>query len=256
MRRFVIYSLLVFAVISCYQYMEYRKEILPTPTPIYVPVIEPNPLEDQAIYTKREKIQTAISAGQQSVSQAIVNTLKDYLKGKGIKAARISRKTISQVLGTISAKSFISRNPDKVSLGESFYYRLPKVIFVKVSVDDYYVMCERAYGLDTLKKVLSFKWLKPYEANVFDCSEMSAFLEYWLERNGFNADIVLDSRHSWLLVETEPGNWVDVEATVPDILPVREYKKRFRDIYEAVFYLKDDYNWWNEIRAGEDVIGR
>ncbi len=130
------------------------------------------------------------------------------------------------------------------------------IVHIKIIGDNYYLMRDRIYGRDNLKKAIAIKWLKSYEAHVFDCSEKSAFMEFWLERNGFNADIVADATHSWIKVEVELGNWVDVEATGdgPSIMVRRKYTYRFKDIYDAIEYFRDEYDWWNEIKREERII--
>lgn len=258
MKRLMLFFLLSLIMISCYEYIETNPEIEPEPKAIDVPVIIPRDLINEAIRTRGEIIEVTISLQDPTVSQAIVNSIIRHFRDEGTNVARVSKKTIYRILSAIPRRAFRSNNRNIVTVGETFTYKLPGVIYVKKRADDYYLVRDRIYGLENLKKALAVKWLKPYEARVFDCSEMSAFLEYWLERNGFNTDIVLDSTHSWNLVEVEPGNWTHVEATgnSPSIMPRRKYNYRFKDIYDAIEYFCEEYDWWKEIRPGEGIIGR
>jgi len=256
MKYFVLCFIMLLIIVSCYQYVEYKRE--PTCDAIYVPVIKPADLLDTSIVTKGETLKASISVSEPTVSQAITNSLIRYLRIKGINVARVSSKTIYRILSEIPRRSFISRNRNMVYVGETFAYRLPKAIYIKIITDSYYLIRGRVFGRENLVRTLSFKWLKSYELNVFDCSEESAFLEFWLERNGFNTDMVIDSMHGWLIVEEEPGNWVNVEATgySPSFIPKRKYRHRFKDIYEEISYFPKECDWWEEIKPGEGVIGR
>lgn len=55
-------------------------------------------------------------------------------------------------------------------------------------------------------------WTKPYEKDVFDCSDMSYSLESLLENEGWHTIIVSNTTHMWLLVEIRKG-YMPVEAT-------------------------------------------
>lgn len=85
----------------------------------------------------------------------------------------------------------------------------------------YYVKpSEQKYGVHDLAKELeSLKWIRPYQEDVFDCSEMSAYLEWYLENEGWHTIIVVgDSpfgagRHAWLLVETSPNRYMPIEPS-------------------------------------------
>jgi hypothetical protein len=256
MKGAIIIGLLFVILVSCYQYAEYKKEI--KPVAIDVPIIKPADLLDTSFRTGCETISVSISQREPTVSQAITNSIIKYMRNKKVNVTRVSAGTIYRILNTIPRRSFVSRNRNKVYIGETFAYRMPKVIYVKIITDDYYLVRERIFGRDNLTRAISFRWLKSYEANVFDCSEMSAFLEFWLERYGFNADIVADHTHSWVLVEIEPGNWIAVEATgyEPSIMPWRKYNNRFKDIYMTIQHYSEEYDWWNSIMQGEGVIGR
>jgi len=256
MKYFIFVFFILFIIVSCYQYVEERSET--RPIAVDVPLIKPADLLDASIKTKSEIVTATISLKEPTVSQAITNTIIRHFRGKGINVARVSKKTIYQILNTIPRRTFASKNLNKVLRGETFTFKMSVIVHIKITGDNYYLMRDRIYGRDNLKKAIAIKWLKPYEAHVFDCSEKSAFMEFWLERNGFNADIVADATHSWIKVEVEPGNWVDVEATgdEPSIMPWRKYNNRFKDIYMAIQYYGEEYDWWNSIKQGEKIIGR
>lgn len=58
----------------------------------------------------------------------------------------------------------------------------------------------------------TLSWTKPYEKDVFDCSDMSYSLESLLESEGWHTIIVSNKTHMWLLVEIREG-YMPVEAT-------------------------------------------
>ncbi len=66
--------------------------------------------------------------------------------------------------------------------------------------------------LRSVEKQVQFT--EKYEANYFDCSEMSAFMEYYLERNGYRASIFMNHSlsHDWVMVYST-GGWIPIETT-------------------------------------------
>jgi hypothetical protein len=125
--------------------------------------------------------------------------------------------------------------------------------------DFYYVKPEQKFGADKLADCLKmWTWIKPYKENVFDCSEMSAYLEWKLENEGWHTLIIVgDSpfstgKHAWLLVETEKGKYTPVEST--NIVVIRsdnpnfgayfKYDRQFETIQEALSYNEADFDWW------------
>ena len=112
------------------------------------------------------------------------------------------------------------------------------------------------YNLDD--ELSSVSWSEPYEANVFDCSEMSGCLEWWLENRGWHAKIYVgdspfsSGKHAWLIVETSDGNYMPVEATTirvvwwddPYFDNYWEYDYRFETIQEAIDYYESEFDWW------------
>jgi hypothetical protein len=121
-----------------------------------------------------------------------------------------------------------------------------------------------------------FQQVQTYVANYYDCSNMSAYLEWALEKEGFDVRIIhgptmsyqpdFDS-HCWVLVNL-PGSdcWAAVEATDPAFQPqwapgiiygdddntygyYQNYTESYFDIYSALACVRqswgDEYSWWN-----------
>lgn len=113
-----------------------------------------------------------------------------------------------------------------------------------------------------------------YEAEVFDCSESAAYLEWALEYVGFNAVIVCGlnprapedgSYHAWVIVYTEDSYKVAIEATAQNkgdkpsgIVYTGDpngenyhngYEYCFENIYQcASEYMSiSEWNWWEGI---------
>jgi len=245
--------------LSCYQY---KSRFIPEkkPYPIYVSIPNIRDFRTDTITTSGNIIKSRISRENSTVSKAVAFAIRAYLSKKGISGDyKITRETLYRIVNSIPRRCFKSRNINKVITGEVFSFRMPKHIIInRNGLSGYYKIVQRSYGREKLNEALSIKWLKQYEENIFDCSEMSAFLEYWLENKGFNTDIVTNADHSWIIVEVEPGRWVHVESTgsKPYITGENSYNHRFKDIYQAMKYMSDDYDWWISIRESENIIGR
>jgi len=125
----------------------------------------------------------------------------------------------------------------------------------------YYVsLMEQRYGVDDLQDYLQRgEWKEgAYVEGKFDCSQMSAYLEWKLENEGYHTVIVAgdspdgSGRHAWLLVEASKGRYMPVEATAYSIVYWNspyfdnyfEYEYEFETIQEALSYSPTEYNWW------------
>ena len=125
----------------------------------------------------------------------------------------------------------------------------------------YYVsLMEQRYGVDDLQDYLQRgEWKEgAYIEGKFDCSQMSAYLEWKLENEGYHTVIVAgdspdgSGRHAWLLVEASKGRYMPVEATAYSIVYWNspyfdnyfEYEYEFETIQEALSYSPTEYNWW------------
>lgn len=125
----------------------------------------------------------------------------------------------------------------------------------------YYVKPKnQRYGLENLKDIVNeYSWTSSYEEGVFDCSEMSAYMERHLENEGFHTIILLgespfgSGTHAWVLAETSEGKYMPVEATSPRVVlwedtgfeKYFEYDHDFETIQEALNHLSTDFDWWS-----------
>lgn len=125
----------------------------------------------------------------------------------------------------------------------------------------YAAKCKQRFGVDDLLSYLNrWRWTEgAYIRNEFDCSEMSAYLEWRLENEGYNTIIVIGNcpwepavKHVWLLVEESEGHFIPVEATQYKIISQAnpyidlyyEYDFSFDTIYDALNHNYDEFNWW------------
>jgi len=125
----------------------------------------------------------------------------------------------------------------------------------------YYVKPKQRYGVDDLEEYIDrWKWGEgAYEEHGFDCSQMSAHIERRLENEGYHTVIVTgdspwgDGKHAWLLVETNEGKYMPVEATSYSIVYWNsphfdnyfKYEHRFETIHEAHEYSSTEFSWWD-----------
>lgn len=112
------------------------------------------------------------------------------------------------------------------------------------------------------KAVNSVEWAVKYEADVFDCSEMSAYLKDVLDQRGFRTRLAVgvhpkypNSLHAWLFVETIDEEWVPVEATNLTLISKEDIKSwRVLYLYSSIDAAMKDQNnpyewdWWNDTR--------
>lgn len=131
--------------------------------------------------------------------------------------------------------------------GKFFFYYVPFAV--------------QQYGVSKLEGCLGrWNWVEgAYKAGSFDCGEMSAFLEWYLENEGWNTVIVVgdtpsgSGRHAWLLVETSEEGWMPVEATQWEVVywdsplfdAYWDYEYKFEDIQEALSYDASGFIWWS-----------
>ncbi len=123
----------------------------------------------------------------------------------------------------------------------------------------YYVKPQQKYGVYDLSDWINrWEWKKPYEEGVFDCSEMSAYLERKLENEGWHTIIIAgdspfgSGKHAWLLVEASEGKYMPVESTDMDVVwwdsPYFDnyftYEHEFETIQDALDYSEAEFDWW------------
>jgi hypothetical protein len=125
----------------------------------------------------------------------------------------------------------------------------------------YATRSKQRYGVDDLAEYLNrWEWIKgTYSEGEVDCSEMSAYLEWELENEGYHAVIVAKttpgvlSDHAWLLVETSAGQYMPVEATTYEVVYWEHpnfddyfvYDYEFETIQEALEHSPNEFDWWN-----------
>ena len=124
----------------------------------------------------------------------------------------------------------------------------------------YASLAKQRFGVEDLEGYLDrWEWSEGvYKEGVFDCSEMSAYIEWKLENEGYHVDIVSgttpwsDGNHTWLLVETSLGYYMPVEATTYDLVKwdspyfdkYFEYGHKFETIQDALAYAYEEFDWW------------
>ena len=125
----------------------------------------------------------------------------------------------------------------------------------------YASLAKQRYGVDDLEEYLDrWEWTEgSYVEGVFDCSEMSAYIEWRLENEGYHTYMVCgespwgDGYHAWLLAETSEGEYMPVEATQYDLIKWSSpyfdnyftYDHIFETIQDALDYNYSEYDWWN-----------
>lgn len=90
----------------------------------------------------------------------------------------------------------------------------------------------------------------PYIENVWDCSEMSFYLQHELEDRGYNAQVaqrIGSPGHSWVIVVTET-EIITIEATTMQIVPFRsDFNRILRNATDAINHgvEESEVDWWN-----------
>jgi len=125
----------------------------------------------------------------------------------------------------------------------------------------YVVPTEQKFGVYDLEDELwGFEWIEPYQEDVFDCSEMSAYLEWELENKGWHTFIIIGDSpfgsgyHAWLLVETSTDGYMPVESTTIEIVwwddpnfdNYFDYDYAFETIQDALDYSETEFDWWKD----------
>ncbi len=226
---------LIFVYLSCLPFVK-RMEI--KPEFVRIPEFRNSYLlTDERVYKIRVQKYDCLSC-------IVEKCLNDYLREHNCIGLYGFGVTLYEIAGSIRTKS---RNPDLIYPGEIIAFKLPKII--KIEVFNYYEPRKQSYGLDSLKKLLDFYWMIPYNVGNFNCSERAGFVEYYLENEGFNTDIVENENHAWCLVEINPGEWINVEsvASPPAIGKApRQYKVRYENIWKAIKVEPNEYDWWRK----------
>lgn len=157
-------------------------------------------------------------------------------------------------------KSKLAEAEAKISNLRSEIKRLQRIAEENKFMFYYASLAKQRYGIKDLEEYLDrWEWSEgTYVKDVFDCSEMSAYIEWRLENEGYHTYIVCGEApwggegHVWLLVETSPGHYMPVEATTYSLVKwdnpyfnnYFEYDLIFEDIQEALDYNYQEFDWW------------
>jgi len=100
-----------------------------------------------------------------------------------------------------------------------------------------------------------------YEPYVFDCSEMSAYVEWYLENDGFEAVLIGGDRHARVLVRNVSGKSYVVGCTLipPRVMGYKSdfsYENEWEDIYSACAYNRYEWDWWKKVGNDYSPIDR
>lgn len=167
-----------------------------------------------------------------------------------------------------------------VALWVVFFIVIFSVVYTPADVNPvptgYY--CEREEVTPTRTDVIrklavlesNLNFYDVYKEDYFDCSEMSAYLEWYFERNGYKTDIVIGHTetlstnnsplsHAWVRVHGENNSLIMVEATCCEVLPQfwydSEYHEEmsFSNIYKSdnTLFGIDEFDWWNTSYADQ-----
>jgi len=133
----------------------------------------------------------------------------------------------------------------------------------RVKFQFYYAsLAKQRYGVSDLDEYLNrWQWTEgSYVSGEFDCSEMSAYLEWKLENEGYNTLIVTgdspfgSGKHAWLLVQTSVEGYMPVEPTTYSIIYWSDiyfdnyfvYDYQFENIQEALDSSPNEFDWWTD----------
>jgi hypothetical protein len=201
------------------------------------------------INTKEEYYRVIVKLGQ-SLGYIVEEILDKYLLAKGIPAGS-GKINIAKAVYNLTARiSTKSDNPNLIFAGETLTIRLPKQFTIFQIDTDFEV---KYYDVEQLRKTLnSLHWLEPYQTGRWDCSNMSAFLSFWLIKQGWNAYIVsglkYGGQHSWVQVRISQNKekYVDIEATglFIDKHSPKPTSKRYRP-WEKIIEDPLEYGWWH-----------
>jgi hypothetical protein len=163
--------------------------------------------------------------------QQITNLQKDYLRVS--KQADEALQSLERAIDLIEKVKF------------TFYYASQR---------------KQRYGLYDLEDYLNrWQWIEgTYQTDIFDCSEMAAYLEWNLENEGYHAIIITGEspdgigKHAWVLVEVEAERYMPVEPTTYSIVyweaPYFDnyfiYEDSFETIQEVIEVYPTQFIWW------------
>lgn len=134
----------------------------------------------------------------------------------------------------------------------------------EIPSDYYNNMCIIPEGMGVKEWLTAAEWVKPYELNSWDCSEMSAYTEWVLENCGYESMIRLqqidDYRdHAFVMVRID-GEWKAYESVTREFMSYKLsliYTIEYPTIYDLFQHLTPtrfyfEYGWW--LREGAGVL--
>jgi len=141
--------------------------------------------------------------------------------------------------------------------------------------DPYYMESQRPMDktIDEATRLFGVGFLKEYQLNRFDCSEMAAYLEWMLEGYGFDTKICISRSfqdqggHAWLAIDLpvrryyiEPtqNNFAGAKAFAV-IQPMDDEYADYNNydfIYDDIYDLTKnqgvgEFDWWNQVHFDE-----
>ncbi|MBA7505094.1 hypothetical protein ES706_03757 [subsurface metagenome] len=164
-------------------------------------------------------------------------------------------------VGVFSVVLSLDLDGDNLTVFEEISIRGARILTNDIP-EHYYPASECQSTPDLERFVSGLVLPREIEADVFDCSESSAFVEWALEGAGFDARIATghafrgpsEVNHAWVIVYTTDGSRVAIEATnltivhgdIPGICAYYHPEFEYSDIYEAIRDTKnlDDWDWW------------
>jgi len=147
----------------------------------------------------------------------------------------------------------------------------PKTLVPPISIPNpYYAKVDpwldhTIFGVESL---IGSGILRRYDTRVFDCSEMAAYLEWMLEKHGFDTKICLADNfdndyvgHAWVAVDIPPRRYyVEPTAVNPGgfiFSTIKPYDGNYKDygrydgIYDDIYEATknnpvSEFDWWND----------
>ena len=130
---------------------------------------------------------------------------------------------------------------------------------VDVSLEGYYESgCQLPADM-TMHEYLIMEWETPYEEDGWDCSQMSAYTEWFVENCGYDAVILVSTGHGWVSIDIDrDGTFYQYEATgcfwiTPEDIEADEdmytVQREYEDIYEIherynEAQFEEEWGWW------------
>jgi len=118
-----------------------------------------------------------ILASEQEQPSSISQKAKGMQNWKGLVIALVVLLVVGLSLSYFVGNSSGFTSGYSKGVNEGYYegYNKGRELF---QFDFYYIKPEQKYGVYNLSDWLNrWKWIRPYQEGVFDCSEMSAYLE-------------------------------------------------------------------------------